>query len=388
MTVYLDWNATTPRHPSVREAMCQAEEWAWANPSSVHQEGRRARRAQEDTRELLGRTLNFSPRDIVFTSGGTEANHLALSGVRWLVTSRTEHPSIVAEAESHAERGAKVVWLNVDERGVVTESALIKALDEVLDGTTVTPLDTGDGGLTNQNTPLVALTVVNHETGVVQPIVQLAHVAHERGARLHVDAVQLLGRGPLMHIEGADSVAVASHKIRGPKGVGALGFDCGWTPLPLGRGGAQERGLRPGTVDATALAGFGAALSRLDASVRGYERAAELGAALRQVLTERARETIQIHGAGAQQLGHVVNFRATGWRGDELVAALDLQGLCVSSGSACSAGTAEPSAVIQAMLGRTAAEGAIRVSFGEESTALDLEALIAALGRLGVIRII
>ncbi len=386
MSVYLDWNATTPRHATVRAAMDDAENWAWANPSSVHQAGRRARRAQEDTRELLGRLLRFSPRDVLFTGGGTEANHLALSGARWIATSRTEHPSLVAQVEQLAAKGAKVCWLDVDEHGLVTEAAVEAALAQLLDGEDVTRLDPSEGGLTNENTPLFALTVVNHETGVIQPVSRLSQIIHARGARLHIDAVQLLGRGPLGLVEGADSVAVASHKVRGPKGVGALGFDCGWTPIPLGRGGAQERGLRPGTVDAMALAGFAAALTRLEESESGYARAAVLGDSLAAQLLSRASGKVHLHGTGAERLRHVLNFRAEGWRGDELVAALDLEGICVSSGSACSAGTAEPSAVIQAMLGRGAAEGAVRVSFGEESTEADLEALLAALVRLGVLR--
>lgn len=385
MTTYLDWNATSPRHPDVARAMEEAEAHAWANPSSTHQAGRRARSSMEDTRELLGRVLLVSPRDVVFTGGGTEANHLALHGARWLVTSRTEHPSITAEAERLLEQGAQVDFVEVEPSGRIAPESLARALDRVLGEMPSRALDGAEGGLTNDNTPLVALSAVNHETGILQPISELARVVHERGARLHLDAVQLLGRGPLAHIEGFDSVAVASHKIRGPKGVGALAFACGWTPLPVSRGGAQERGLRPGTVDATALVGFGVALSRLDASLSGYESAGRLGRALIETLENRGRARISFHGGEGPRLDHVVNFRVAGWKGDELVAALDLEGVCVSSGSACSAGTAEPSAVIQAMLGREAARGAVRVSFGEGSTAQDLEHLLGALERLGVL---
>lgn len=385
MTIYLDWNATSPRHPDVARAMQNAEEFAWANPSSTHQAGRRARRAMEDTRELLARIVKVSPRDVVFTGGGTEANHLALNGARWLVTSRTEHPSITAAAEHLRDQGGRVDFVEVEPSGRVAPEALAAALDRVLGDLPPERTNAEEGGLHNGNTPLVAFGAVNHETGYIQPISALAEVAHERGARLHVDAVQLLGRGSLAHLEGFDSAAVASHKIRGPKGVGALVFACGWTPLPVSRGGSQERGLRPGTVDATALVGFGAALGRLDASLSGYERAGELGRALSAALETRARAPIHLHGGVGPRLGHVVNFRAPGWKGDELVAALDLEGICVSSGSACSAGTAEPSAVIQAMLGREAARGAVRVSFGEESKSEDLEHLLSALSRLGVL---
>lgn len=385
MTTYLDWNATSPRHPDVTRAMLQAEERTWANPSSTHQAGRRARSSMEDTRELIGRVLGVIPRDVVFTGGGTEANHLALNGARWLVTSRTEHPSITAEAERLTERGCYVEFVDVERSGRVTPQALTAAIERVFGDAPPERLDSAEGGLTNANTPLVALSAVNHETGHIQPVLELARVAHEMGARLHLDAVQLIGRGPLEHLQGFDSVAIASHKIRGPKGVGALGFGCGWTPLPVTRGGAQERGLRPGTVDATALVGFGAALSRLDDSVLGYKSAGRLGRAFLTHLRSRARNPIHLHGGESERLDHVVNFRTDGWKGDELVAALDLEGICVSSGSACSAGTAEPSAVIQAMLGRDAARGAVRVSFGEGSTPRDLDHLVAALERLGVL---
>lgn len=385
MTIYLDWNATSPRHPDVVRAMQEAEQFAWANPSSTHQAGRRARRLMEDTRELLARTLKASPRDVVFTGGGTEANHLALNGARWLVTSRTEHPSITAQAAQLRDRGARVAFVDVEPSGRIAPEALAATLDQVLGDERPPPLDETVGGLNNENTPLVALSAVNHETGFIQPISALAEVVHERRARLHVDAVQLFGRGSLEHLEGFDSAAVASHKIRGPKGVGALVFACGWTPLPVSRGGSQERGLRPGTVDAMALVGFGAAVTRLETSVSGYERAGELGQALVFELLRRGRAPIYLHGGEEPRLHHVVNFRATGWKGDELVAALDLEGICVSSGSACSAGTAEPSAVIQAMLGREAARGAVRVSFGEGSTREDLAQLLRALERLGIL---
>src|SRR5690606_27525874 len=182
-------------------------------------------------------------------------------------------------------------------------------------------------------------------------------------ARLHVDAVQLLGRGNLDHIQVFDSVSVASHKLRGPKGVGALVHECGFLLTPLGRGGAQEKGLRPGPLDATALAGFRAALLRVEQSEAAYRAVASLGDQLRRALLERGNGRVFLHGSEAPSLGHVVNFRVIGWRGDELVAALDLEDVCVSSGSACSAGTAEPSAVILAMLGAEAALGAVRVSF-------------------------
>jgi cysteine desulfurase len=381
VTVYLDWNATSPRHPEVVRAMELAESEAWANPSSVHHSGRAARRHVEDARETLAKVLKVHPRDVVFTGGGTEANHLALSGARSVVTTRIEHPSIVKEAESLQAKGCQVVFAPVTPGGWVSPEAIDAALAVVTrDAPAEKPPE-----CSNRFIPLVAVSGANHETGVLQPIREIAEVVHSRGARLHVDAVQLLGRGKLSHIEGFDSASVASHKLRGPKGVGALVHECGFLLTPLGRGGAQEKGLRPGTIDATALAGFRAALLRVEQSEVAYRAAADLGDELRRTLVQLGGGKITLHGSDVPALGHVVNFRVAGWRGDELVAALDLEGICVSSGSACSAGTAEPSAVILAMLGAEAARGAVRVSFGESSSARDLEALVGALTRLGAL---
>lgn len=384
MTAYLDWNSTTPRHPDVRDAMLKAEEKAWANPSSVHALGREARNLVEDTRELLAKTFKKSARDVVFVSGGTEANHLALSGARWLVTSRIEHPSVLAQAEKLQQEGALVEYVQVDASGVVTPEALRESLNLLASREGYpSPQAARDGGINNQNTALVALMAVNHETGVLQPTAAHAEVAHSFQTRLHVDAVQLVGKGDLARVEAADSVSLSAHKFRGPKGIGALVFECGFVPLPIGRGGAQERGLRPGTLDATAVAGLAAALGRLEEGRLGFARACTLRDVLERVLVERARAVV--HGQGSARLGHIINFRLPGWKGDELVAALDLEGICVSSGSACSAGSSEPSSVIEAMLDREAATGAVRVSFGEGSTEADLNEMLSALSRLGVL---
>ena len=384
MSTYLDWNATSPRHPSVVRAMAEAEPYAWANASSVHQAGRAARKIQENTREQLARVLHRSPRDVVFTSGGTEANHLALHGAKFLIISALEHPSIVAYASWLEERGTKVRFAEVDAAGRVVASSIEAHLAQEL-GTPGPETDRSQGGFNNSNTPLVAVMGVNHETGVIQPLAEVSAIARRYGARLHVDAVQWLGKGDPEHLDVADSIAITAHKFRGPKGIGALAFDCGWTPLPTGRGGAQERGLRPGTVDAVALAGLGAALQRVQECRTGYERAAQLGRRLAQHLAQWSRGALHIHGADAPRLAHVINFRTEGWKGDELVAALDLEGICVSSGSACSAGTAEPSPVIEAMLGRAAATGAVRISLGEETTGTDIAHLLRGLERLGVL---
>ncbi len=221
---------------------------------------------------------------------------------------------------------------------------------------------------------LVTLQAVNHETGVIQPVAEVAALAHACGARLHVDAVQAMGRLDPEAWRGADLLALAAHKLRGPKGIGALLPRPGIALRPLLFGGAQERGLRPGTQDAAAAAGFAVAAERAVEGPRRYAATAPLRDRLEAELAPRSA------GARApdpQRRGparpHVLNLSWPGWRGDELCAALDLEGVAVSSGSACAAGTAEPSPVLSAMVGEARAASAVRVSLGEETTAADVD---------------
>lgn len=358
--VYLDWNATAPPHPSVLDAVRAAEREAWGNPSSVHAAGRRARAIVEAARERVAELAGFEARDVLFTSGATEANNLALWNAPGVITSRLEHPSVVRVAEALAEQGRFVAWLDVPESGRLEPASVEEPLARAPGGTRV------------------AVMAVNHETGVVQPVGEIARRAHAVGARLHVDAVQAAGKLPSSLWAEADSVALASHKIRGPAGIGALAWRPGCAPQPLLRGGAQERGLRPGTLDARAAAGFGAAARH---ALEAPPRDVELGA-LRDRIEAAFAERARVNGAGAPRLPHVSNLSFDDWRGDELVAALDLAGVRVSSGSACSAGSTEPSAVITAMLGRERARGALRLSLGEDTTPGDVEAAIAAFERV------
>ncbi|HEY1533367.1 MAG TPA: aminotransferase class V-fold PLP-dependent enzyme, partial [Polyangiaceae bacterium] len=224
---------------------------------------------------------------------------------------------------------------------------------------------------------VVALMAANHETGVLQAIEEVALIAHELGASLHVDAVQVLGKLPPEQWRFADSIAIAAHKIRGPKGIGALAFRGMNAPRPVLLGGNQERGLRPGTVDPVAAAGFLAALERAESGPARYSELASLRDSFEQAFARVAL----VNGGEAERLPHVSNLSFKGHSGDELVAALDLLGVCVSSGSACSAGTTEPSAVISAMLGRERARAAVRVSLGEDSTSVQIQAAITAFQR-------
>lgn len=362
---YFDWNSTAPLADEVWDAMAKARRDAWGNPASVHGAGRRARAALEDAREYLAATLGFSPRDVVFTCGGTEANNLALHAAPALVVSRLEHPSVLAVAARLEEQRRPVVWLPTPSSGSITPELVAAGLEQL-------PEAARCGAV-------VALMAANHETGVLQPIEAVASVVHRVRARLHVDAVQLLAKAPHECLDAADSVVVTAHKLRGPKGIGALLYR-GPAPTPLLVGGAQERGLRPGTQDATLAVGFRVALER--ALSRPQLREHLPG--LRDRLELRTAAIAEPNVQGAPRLGHVTSLSFPNSPGPELAAALDLAGYRVSSGSACSAGTEEPSPVIAAMLGKNRARTTLRISLGEDTTEAAVDGLIAALyGALG-----
>ncbi len=366
MSIYLDWNATTPPLPSVLEAMDRAGRDAWGNPSSVHAVGSRARKLVEDARDAVARLCRRHAREVVFTSGGTEANNLALGWVTGagalLITSRLEHPSIAKVAERLGARGVAVHWLGVGPEGRVDPGEV----DAVL-------AQRGAGGRV-----LVAVQAANHETGVVQPVAEIIGTAHSRGARVHVDAAQAVGKMDCEAWRDADTIAIAAHKIRGPKGVGALIASACDGLEPLMAGGGQEYGIRPGTVSGTLAAGFGVAADwAIDAPVR-YGGVRTLRDRLEAGLLALGG---RVNGT-APRLPHVLSVSFEGRRGDEIVAGLDQEGVCVSSGSACSSGAAERSPVIDAMLGAGRASGAVRASLGDATTLEEVEGALAAWARV------
>lgn len=369
--IYLDWNATTPPAPEVLDAQREAARSAWANPASVHGEGRRARAAVERARQAVADLCASDPRDVVLTSGGTEANNLALSlllgvpGPRALITSRLEHPSITRTAEALARQGVEVVWVEPEPTGHLDPAKLLAAVD-ALEG----------------RRRMVSLQAVNHELGTLQPVAELVRPLAERGVLFHCDAVQAAGRLDPASFRGVDLVSLAGHKLRGPKGIGALACRPGIELVPLLRGGAQERGLRPGTQDPIACAGFAVACARALESPSRW-------AALAPLRDELEARLLELAGPGEAQLNgfaprapHVINLSFVGWSGPELCAALDLEGVAVSSGAACSAGTAEPSEVVRAVCGEARALGAVRISLGELSTRDDVEQGFAAFFRV------
>jgi cysteine desulfurase len=367
--IYLDWNATAPPHPDVLAAMMDAFENQWANPSSVHGDGRAARSRVEDARAKVALLTGIDPRDVLLTGGGTEANNLALrsafaGGQGTLITSRLEHPSVVRVAEAlEAEGQAKVRWLRVLPAGTIDVEDLARALRE------------------EDAVRLVALQQVNHETGVLQPVARARELCAD--VWLHVDAVQGWGRvaDDGMACGPRETRSLAAHKIRGPKGIGALLSRQNVRLTPVLRGGAQERGIRPGTLDPVAAAGLAVAAERARSAPERYRACAGLRDRLERGLLE-IDGGARVNGGEAERAPHVTNIAFSRWRGPELVAALDLEGISVSSGSACSAGTMEPSNVIVAMHGLERAEGSVRFSLGETTTANEVEQALAIAARV------
>jgi cysteine desulfurase len=368
--VYLDWNATTPLRPEARDAMAAAWDLC-GNPSSVHAEGRQARKLVEDSRARVAGAIGAQPRNVVFTSGGTEANAAALtSGLRRgsglaverLAVSAIEHASVLAGGRFPSEA--------IDTVGVTRSGLLdLDRLREMLAGRPPT---------------LVSLMLANNETGAVQPVAEAAEMVHAAGGLLHVDAIQAFGKIPFdINEMNADLVTLSAHKIGGPKGVGAvvlaegvLGFE------PLLRGGGQELGRRAGTENVAGITGFGAAVkvamdSRSSDAVR-LER-------LRNRLENGLRGTpdVIVFADGAPRLPNTTLFTVPGLKAETAVIGFDLAGIAVSSGSACSSGKVQPSHVLEAMgFGPELAQGAVRLSLGWSTSDADVDRCLEAWRKL------
>jgi cysteine desulfurase len=366
--IYLDWNATAPLRPQARSAALAALD-ATGNPSSVHAEGRAARRLIEHAREEVAALAGAEPRNVVFTSGGTEANMLALtpgSAADRLLVSAIEHPSVLAGGRFPP---AAVERLPVTACGQLDLTAFERRL-AVLAGQ-------APGGRV-----LVSLMLANNETGVVQPVSQAARLAHAAGALLHVDAIQAAGRIPCdINALGADLLTLSGHKIGAPKGVGALIRRDAALAIaePLIKGGGQERGLRAGTENVAGIAGFGAAAA---AAREGLAAESARMAGLRDRLESAlvaASPDIVIFGAATERLPNTTLFALAGMKAETAIIAFDLDGVGVSSGAACSSGKVQPSHVLAAMgVPPQLARGAIRVSLGPTTTESEIDRFIAA----------
>ncbi|MFF5259147.1 cysteine desulfurase family protein [Actinomadura viridis] len=380
---YLDHAATTPMLPEAIAAMT-SELGALGNPSSLHAPGRRARRVVEESREVIAETFGARPSEVVFTSGGTEADNLAVKGVYW--ARRAADPArtriLAGAAEHHAvldtvrwladHEGARVDWLPVDGRGRVDPDAL--------------------RALIGPDVALVTVMWANNEVGTVQPVAELAAVAREHGVPFHTDAVQAAGQLPVgLHSSGAHALTLSGHKLGGPLGVGALLLGKGVDPVPVLHGGGQERDVRSGTLDTPAIAGFAAAVQ---ATAARREDEARRLAGLRDRLVEAVLAAVPdaiLNGATdprdaagdapAARLPGNAHFSFPGCEGDALLMLLDARGIACSTGSACSAGVSQPSHVLLAMGADPArARGSLRFSLGHTSTEDDVKALGEAIG--------
>ncbi|MGE3480811.1 MAG: cysteine desulfurase family protein [Gammaproteobacteria bacterium] len=367
MSVYLDHNATTPIDPAVWQAMQPYLQDAFGNPSSQHAPGRRARAAVERAREQVAGLVNARGARVVFTSGGTEANHLALLGAApgpdgAIALSAIEHSSVLGPARMLAARGCRVDFMAPDAQGRIPPAALDEALAP--------------------ETRLVSVMAANNETGVIQDIAALAGRARARGALMHTDAVQAAGKIALdFAASGVHLMSLSAHKICGPKGVGALVVHKGVDLEPLLQGGGQEMGLRAGTENVAGIVGFGAAAELAQRTLAA--RAAQ-AAALEARLEARLRAIagIEIFGAAAARLSNTVFFAVAGIDGATLLLRLDQAGFAAASGSACASAQPDPSHVLLAMgVDRERAYGAIRVSFGAGNTPGQVDAFADTLGR-------
>ncbi|MGB0221361.1 MAG: cysteine desulfurase family protein [Sinimarinibacterium flocculans] len=369
MPAYLDHNATTRVDPRVLEAMLPYLSGPYGNASSLHRFGRAARDAVERARVQVASLVGAQPGEVVWTSGGTESNNLAIKGVAALHPGRvlygaTEHPAVMEAAEALGDQRT-VEAVAVDGQGLVDWPAFARQLER-------------------GPVALVALMRANNETGVIQDVARAAPMVRAAGARLHVDAVQAAGKMALdFEALGADLMSLSSHKLYGPKGIGALVRRAGIDLWPLHHGGPQEKGLRGGTENVAAIVGFGEAAELAEREWQA--RAGQVGV-LRERLEAALRELpgVVIFGAQVERLPNTVQFALPGYDGEALLMQLDRKGFAVSSGSACASGKGEPSHVLLAMgLSRETARGAIRVSLGVASTAEEVDGFVDALRVLG-----
>ena len=376
-SAYMDHAATTPMRPEAIAAM--TEELArLGNPSSLHAAGRRARRVVEESREQLAEVFGARPSEVVFTSGGTEADNLAVKGLYWarqdgssrrrVLTTSVEHHAVLDSVRWLEDaQGAEAIWLGVDDDGGIRPEALRTAISRAADQVAV-----------------VSVMWANNEVGTVQPVAELAAAAHEYGIPFHTDAVQAAAQLPVdFAASGADALAVSAHKLGGPVGVGALILARGTEPVPVLHGGGQEREIRSGTLDTPAIRAFAVAAA---VCARNQAEEAARVATLRDDLVRQVRAAVPdavLNGPppGPGRLPGNAHFSFPGCEGDALLMLLDANGIACSTGSACTAGVAEPSHVLLAMgADDSRARGSLRFSLGHTSTQHDVDALGAVIG--------
>ena len=368
MPIYLDHAATTPLRPEVLEAMLPVLTQHHGNPSSIHGSGRRARQALDEAREEIAAHLGAQPREIVFTASGTEADNLALKGVAWagsargrhVVISAVEHKAITVSAAILERQGFRVTAVDVDEHGRVEPDALAAAITE--------------------HTTIVSVQAANNEVGTLQPVEEIGAICRSRGIVFHVDAIQSAAHEPPSPDRWqASLVSLSAHKLGGPKGIGALSVRRGTAMLAQVTGGAQERQRRAGTENVAGAVGMAAAMR-----VAYVDRASTTAA----ISTQRDRlirgvlaiDGVQLTGHPSQRLPNSASFVIEGVEGGDLVAALDLEGIEASTGSACTTGSVEPSHVLLAMgIDPHLAHGSLRLTLGHEIGSTDVDHTVKTL---------
>jgi cysteine desulfurase len=373
MRIYLDHNATTPVDPAAADAMMRALKDLFGNPSSVHYYGQQAKAAMDDARSAVAALIGAEPSEIVFTSGGTEADNFAIRGAaealevtgrKHLITSGIEHEAVLNTFKALAKRGWRTTVLPLDARGIVAPDALRDAMTD--------------------DTALVSIMHANNEIGTVQPIAELATIAKGSGALFHTDAVQSAGKIPVnARALGVDLLAVSAHKFYGPKGIGALWAKRGVRLSPFLAGGKQERNRRAGTENVPGAIGMGVAAAHAAQKMTGE-------AARLSVLRDRLENGIlaavpqtDVNGSRETRVPNTTNISFERIEAESLLIALDLEGVAVSTGSACSSGTLEPSHVLKAMgLSSHRAQNSIRFSLGAGNTEEQIDRVIEILPRI------
>ncbi len=373
MRIYFDYNATTPLLPEVADAMAAASRDLFGNASSVHFFGQQAKAAVDRARSSVAALIGADPLEIVFTGGGTEADNLAIRGAaealepakrRHLIASAIEHEAVLNTLKALAKRGWTTTLLDVDQSGILSPDQLKKAI--------------------TKDTAIVSVMHANNEIGTVQPIAELATIAHEHGALMHTDAVQSAGKIPVnVRALGVDLLSLSAHKFNGPKGVGALWIKRGTRIQPMQTGGKHERGRRAGTENVPAIVGMGVAAAL--AADKLSAEAVRVGA-LRDRLEEGILRHVTgtaINGARMSRVPNTTNISFDRIEAESLLIALDLEGVAVSTGSACSSGTLEPSHVLRAMgFPPHRTQNSLRFSLGVFSTQQEVDHVVEILPRL------
>jgi cysteine desulfurase len=368
--IYLDHNATTPPLPAVAERMMVVLRDEFGNPSSVHHFGQQAKALMDEARTEVANLIGAEPSEVLFTGGGTEADNIAIRGAaealeaagrRHLVTSAIEHEAVLNTLKALAKRGWRTTLLPVDRTGIVSPAALREGLAD--------------------DTAVVSVMHANNEIGTIQPIAELARLAHERGALFHTDAVQSAGKIAIdVRTLGVDMLSMSAHKFYGPKGVGALWVRRGVRVMPILTGGRQERGRRAGTENVAGIVGMGVA-ARIASGKMGDEdrRLSALRDRLEAGILRSVPGTA-VNGSTEARVPNTTNISFDRIEAESLLIALDLQGVAVSTGSACSSGTLEPSHVLKAMgFNAHRTQNSIRFSLGAANTEEEIDRVIAVL---------